>query len=99
MTKTLTIVIKQELGIIKIVTVIMVTLRRNTTAKKKKKQKKGPENEQTNLARLRIWSGKVAQVNETKILNENVKSTTERKNGTNNTFQGPLSQEQIAGKY
>ena len=68
----------------------MVTLRRNTTAKKKK---------QTNLARLRIWSGKVAQVNETKMLNENVKSTTERKNGTNNTFQGPLSQEQIAGKY
>ena len=51
---------KQELGIKKIVTVIMVTLRRNTTAKKKKKQKKGSENEQTNLARLRIWSGKVA---------------------------------------
>ena len=37
----------------------MVTLRRNTTAKKKK---------QTNLARLRIWSGKVAQVNKTKML-------------------------------
>ena len=70
---------KQELGIKKIVTVIMVTLRRNTTAKKKKKQKKGPENEQTNLARLRIWSGKVAQVNKTKMLNENVKSISKRK--------------------
>ena len=70
---------KQELGIKKIVTVIMMTLRRNTTAKKKKKQKKGSENEQTNLARLRIWSGKVAQVNETKMLNENVKSSTKRK--------------------
>ena len=40
MTKTLTIVIKQELGIIKIVTEKMVTLRRKTTAKKKETKKR-----------------------------------------------------------
>ena len=50
MTKTLTIVIKLELGIIKIVTVIMVTLRRNTTAKKKRNKKKDHKtNKQTLL--------------------------------------------------
>ena len=50
MTKTLTTVIKQELGIIKILTVIMVTLRRNTTAKKKINKKKDQKtNKQTLL--------------------------------------------------
>ena len=98
MTKTLIIVIMEELVIITIITVIKLTYRRNSMGRKSK---------QTNLTWLRIWSGKRAQkyflLLISQSLNGNVKNFYRKKkvknNGTYNTFHGPLSQEQIDGLY